>query len=64
MIVTTILPRPLASPAVAPDPNDLVPYSPEIEAGRFDVDNVLKPIYEQASKIIGREFKYPDNKKE
>jgi ribonuclease Z len=50
---------PMASPAVAPDPKDRVPYSPEIEAGRLDMDDVIKPIYEEASKAMGREFKYP-----
>jgi hypothetical protein len=50
---------PLASPAVAPDPKNRVGYSPEIEAGRLDVDDVIKPIYEEASKALGKEFKYP-----
>jgi len=51
---------PMASPAVPPDPNDRVPYSPEIAAGRFDdVDAVIRPIWEEASKAVGREFKYP-----
>jgi ribonuclease Z len=50
---------PMASPAVAPDPNDRVPYSPEIEAGRLDVDDVIRPIYEEASEALGRKFEYP-----
>ena len=51
---------PLVSPAVPPDPNDRVPYSPEIAAGRFDeVDEVIRPIYEEAGKALGRKFKYP-----
>jgi ribonuclease Z len=50
---------PMASPPVAPDPNDRVGYSPEIEAGRLDVDDVIKPIYEEASKALGRKFEYP-----
>ena len=50
---------PMASPPVAPDPKDRVGYSPEIEAGRLDVDDVIKPIYEEASKALGREFEYP-----
>jgi ribonuclease Z len=52
---------PMASPAVAPNPNDRVPYSPEIEAGRFNVDDVIKPIYEEAGKALGRKFEYPEN---
>jgi len=51
---------PMASPAVAPDPNDRVGYSPEIEAGRLDVDDVIRPIYEEASEALGREFAYPE----
>jgi ribonuclease Z len=51
---------PLVSPAVPPDPNDRVGYSPEIWAGRFDdVDEVIRPIYEEAGEALGREFKYP-----
>jgi hypothetical protein len=47
------------SEAVAPDPKDRVPYSPEIEAGKLNMDDVIKPIYEDASKALGKEFKYP-----
>ena len=50
---------PMASPAIAPDPADRVGYSLEIEGGRVDVHDVLEPIYEEASKALGREFKYP-----
>jgi ribonuclease Z len=51
---------PMASPAVAPDPNDRVPYSPEISAGRLDMRDVLEPIYKEASEAQGREFPYPE----
>ena len=50
---------PMASPAVAPDPNDRVPYSAEIDAGRLDMSDVLKPIYKEASEALGRTFEYP-----
>jgi ribonuclease Z len=53
----------MASPPVAPDPNDRVGYSPEIWAGRLDMDDVIRPIYEETSKALGREFKYPEKKK-
>ena len=53
---------PLVSSAVPPDPNDRVGYSPEIWAGRWDdVDEVIRPIYEEASQAVGREFEYPEN---
>jgi ribonuclease Z len=52
---------PMASPAVAPDPKDRVPYSPEIEGGKLDMSDVLKPIYEEASKATGKKFEYPAN---
>jgi ribonuclease Z len=55
---------PMVTPPVAPDPADRVPYSPEIEAGRYNVDDVLRPIYEEASKALGREFVYPEKEKE
>lgn len=51
---------PLVSPALPPDPNDRVGYSPEIWAGRFDdVDEVIRPIYEEAGQALGKEFPYP-----
>jgi ribonuclease Z len=51
---------PLVSPAVPPDPNDRVGYSPEIWDGRWDdVDEVIKPIYEEAGQALGRKFEYP-----
>jgi hypothetical protein len=49
----------MASPAVAPDPKDRVPYSPEIEAGKLNMDDVIKPIFEEAGEALGKEFKYP-----
>jgi ribonuclease Z len=51
------------TPALAPDPADRVPYSPEIEAGRYDMDDVIRPLYEEASKALGRDFEYPEKKK-
>jgi len=50
--------------AYPPEPvkaEDRVGYSPEIWAGRLDVDDVIKPIYEEAGKALGREFAYPEN---
>ena len=31
----------------------------EIVAGKLDMSDVLKPIYEAASKTLGRKFEYP-----
>ena len=48
--------------AYPPEPvkaEDLVGYSPEIEAGRWDVDDVIRPIYKEAGEALGREFPYP-----
>jgi ribonuclease Z len=50
---------PHAYPAEPVKAEDLVGYSPEIEAGRLDVDDVIKPIYEEASEALGRKFEYP-----
>jgi ribonuclease Z len=50
---------PMVTPPVPPDPNDRVPYTPEVEGGRIDMDDVLKPIYEEASTALSREFPYP-----
>jgi len=50
---------PAAYPAEPIDPALQVGYSTEIEAGRWDVDDVVRPIYKEASEALGREFKYP-----
>ena len=34
-------------------------FSDFIAGGKWDVDDVLRPIYEDAGKAMGREFKYP-----
>ena len=66
---------PLASPAVAPKPEDKKTYAEmkrmSIKAlefsdftknGYLDVDDVLRPIYEDAREKVGREFPYPGDK--
>ncbi len=50
---------PAAYPAEPVKAEDRVGYSPEIEAGRWNVDDVIRPIYEEASEALGREFPYP-----
>ena len=48
--------------AYPPEPvkaEDRVGYSPEIEGGRLDVSDVIKPIYDEASEALGRKFEYP-----
>lgn len=50
---------PLAYPAKPVSAADRVGYSPEIEDGRLDMSDVLEPIYEKASKAVGRKFEYP-----
>jgi ribonuclease Z len=60
---------PLASPAEPPDFADRAPmeeklgvsldFSEFIENGKWDVDDVLRPIYEEASEAMGKEFPYP-----
>jgi ribonuclease Z len=35
-------------------------YTDLIAGGRFDVDDVLMPIYEEASEALGRTFEYPE----
>jgi ribonuclease Z len=51
--------------AYPPEPvkaEDLIGYSPEIEAGRWNVDDVIRPIYKEAGEALGREFPYPGDK--
>jgi ribonuclease Z len=63
---------PLAAPAEAPKQEDKIAmaeklgvetldYSEFIAGGAWNVDDVLRPIYEDASKVFGREFPYPEN---
>ena len=52
---------PAAYPPEPVSADDRIGYSAEIEAGRLDVDDVIRPIYEEASEALGKEFKYPEN---
>ena len=36
-----------------------LPFSDFIEGGKWDVDDVLRPIYEEAGEALGRKFTYP-----
>ena len=36
-------------------------YSDFISGGKLDYRDVIEPIYDEASKAVGRELKYPDN---
>lgn len=63
---------PLAAPAEPPSLDDRVAFAEEngldqakmgfsafTESGFWDVDDVLRPIYKQASEKLGRDFPYP-----
>ena len=52
---------PLAYPAEPVSAADRIGYSPEIEAGKLDMRDVLEAIYEEASEAVGRTFEYPAN---
>jgi ribonuclease Z len=52
---------PAAYPPEPVSASDRIGYSAEIEAGRWNVDDVVRPIYEEASEALGREFPYPEN---
>lgn len=34
-------------------------YSDFIAGGKWSVDDVLRPVYEEAGQVLGREFPYP-----
>ena len=66
---------PSAAPAEIPSKNDAaefakragidpeaVGYSDFTKQGKWNVDDVLKPIYKEASEKVGREFPYPEKK--
>ena len=60
---------PLASPAEPPRLEDRKPWEESLgvslqfsdftKSGFWDVDDVLRPIYQEASDVVGREFPYP-----
>jgi ribonuclease Z len=52
---------PAAYPPEPVSADDRIGYSAEIEAGRWNVDDVVRPIYEEAGEALGREFEYPKN---
>ncbi len=62
---------PGSQPAEPPKMSDREPFSEGlgvelqfsefIASGKWDVDDVLRPIYEEASEVVGREFPYPEN---
>jgi ribonuclease Z len=41
-------------------PAEAIGYSDFIVSGKWNVDDVLRPIYQEASEAVGREFPYPD----
>lgn len=62
---------PLAAPAEPPKAEDktamaeklgveTIDFSEFVASGVWDVDDVLKPIYEEASEVLGQEFPYPE----
>jgi len=36
-----------------PDPNDRIPYSEMIAGGRYDMTDVIQPIYDETNKKYG-----------
>ncbi len=67
---------PLAAPAIPPGPNDrdqfaksfglppeAIGYSDYIANGKWNVDDVLRPIYKEAGDTLGRSFPYPGDEK-
>ena len=64
---------PLAAPAQPPSPNDreefaqrtgveVTGFSDFTKGGFWDVDDVLRPIYQEASEVLGKEYPYPGDK--
>jgi len=66
---------PLAAPAKAPSLDDRVAFAKEYgldqekvgfgdftKSGYWNVDDVLRPIFQEASEALGREFPYPEDK--
>ena len=61
-MVSARLERPLDFLVVADHVEKLgwgIGYSDVIAAGKWNVNDVLRPIYQEASEVVGREFKCP-----
>jgi ribonuclease Z len=65
---------PLAAPPQPPKPEDKTAFAKKVgvetldfsdftKSGFWDVDDVLRPIYEEAGKALGKEFPYPGDEK-
>jgi ribonuclease Z len=67
---------PVSRPAVPPGKDDratfakmkgmpieAIGYTDFIAGGKWNVDDVIRPIYQEASEVLGREFPYPTDQK-
>ena len=54
-----VWPPPATETPLVPDPNDRIPFSKEILAGKLDVKDVIQPIYDEINKEYGTNEK-PD----
>jgi ribonuclease Z len=44
-------------------PIEAIGYTDFIAGGKWNVDDVIRPIYQEASEVLGREFPYPTDQK-
>ena len=64
---------PLAAPAIPPSSDDRAAFAKKVgidiadigfeeftKSGYWNVDNILKPMYEEAGQAMGRQFNYSD----
>jgi len=48
-----VWPPPATEKAAVPDPNERIPYSDMISGGRYDMKDVIQPIYDEINKKYG-----------
>ena len=53
IIDESVWPPPLTEEPLVPDPNDRIPYSEMIAGGRYDMTDVIQPIYDETNKKYG-----------
>ena len=48
-----VWPPPATEKPQLPDPNDRIPYSDMINGGRYDVSDVIQPVYDRVNEAYG-----------
>ena len=59
-----VWPPPATEPAQVPDPSLRIPYSDMISGGRYDIFDVIQPIYDEINEEYGLNEKQENEKQD